>query len=85
IDSPDQETFLKILVTTAARFGMEVDEEKVAFMLFELYERDAVKFQAFHARFFCDQARALAQYKGSTPELSERALRSAWGNLFTSE
>ncbi|MEM9761863.1 MAG: ATPase [Pseudomonadota bacterium] len=85
IDSPDQETFLKILVTTAARFGMEVDEEKVAFMLFELYDRDKVKFQAFHARFFCDQARALAQYKGSTPELSERALRSAWGNLFTSE
>ncbi|MEM6943630.1 MAG: ATPase [Pseudomonadota bacterium] len=85
IDSPDQETFLKILVTTAGRFGMEVDEETVAFMLFELYGKDNVKFQAFHPRFFCDQARALAQYKGTKPELTDLSLRRAWGNLFTTE
>ncbi|MEM9781939.1 MAG: ATPase [Pseudomonadota bacterium] len=86
IDSPSRELFIKILASTARKSGMEVNEETVMFILDELYAKTPeAKLQGFHARFFCDQARALHTYLGTTPELSERALARAWGNLFTSE
>ncbi|MEL6336320.1 MAG: ATPase [Pseudomonadota bacterium] len=86
VDSPDKELFIKILVSTAKKFGIDVTEETVMFILEELYGKTPeAKFQGFHARFFCDQARALCAYKGEAPQLSELALIRAWGNLFTSE
>ncbi|MEM6973382.1 MAG: ATPase [Pseudomonadota bacterium] len=86
IDSPSRELFIKILASTARKSGMEIDEDRVMFIFDELYGKTPeAKLQGFHARFFCDQARALHTYLGSTPELSERALKRAWGNLFTSE
>ncbi|MEM6487917.1 MAG: ATPase [Pseudomonadota bacterium] len=86
IDSPSQEIFIKILASTARKFGMEVSEDNVYFILNELYgTTPEAKFQGFHARFFCDQARALCQYKAEPPALTELSLRRAWGNLFTEE
>jgi len=86
IDSPSQELYIKILAATAAKQGMELTEDSVFFILNELYGKTPeAKFQGFHARFFCDQAKALCAYLGEEPRLSERALRRAWGNLFTEE
>ncbi|MEO1458186.1 MAG: ATPase, partial [Pseudomonadota bacterium] len=85
IDSPDKATFIKILAYTAGKSGMELSEETVEYMFFELYEKDDAKYQAFHARWFCDQARALCAYKGVKPELTPDGLVKAWGNLFTDE
>lgn len=86
IDSPSQELFIKILAATARKQGVKLTEESILFMLEELYAKTPeAKFQGFHARFFCDQAKALCAYLGEEPELTERAMRRAWGNLFTSE
>ncbi|MGF1553751.1 MAG: ATPase [Paracoccaceae bacterium] len=86
IDSPSQELFIRILAATAKKQGVSFDENAVMFMLEELYAKTPeAKFQGFHARFFCDQAKALCAYLGEPPALTERAMRRAWGNLFTTE
>ncbi len=84
VDSPDLETFVEIFSRAAKRAGLELTEEILAFVLFELYEKEeGAKFQAFHPRFLIDQTLAICTYEGVRPQLREDYLRRAWANLFT--
>ena len=83
VDSPDREAFLKILAHTARKFGLELSEQVVHYILFELYEKTpGAKFQGFHPRFLCDQIMAMCIYKGVKPQFTPEFLDRAWRNLF---
>ncbi|MEM6973056.1 MAG: AAA family ATPase [Pseudomonadota bacterium] len=82
VDSPDLQTFLKIFATTAKRANMALTEETLQFVLSELYENHGKRMQAFHPRFFCDQARAICAFEGMAPALTPDVLIRAWENLF---
>jgi len=83
VDSPQQEDFLKILAHTARKFGLELTDEAVHYILFELYAKTpGAKFQGFHPRFLCDQIMAMSIYKGVKPQFAPEFLERAWANLF---
>lgn len=84
VDSPDLETFVEIFSRAAERSGLKLTEEVLAYILFELYEKqDGASFQAFHPRFLIDQTLAICTYEGTKPELRTDYLARAWRNLFT--
>jgi predicted ATPase with chaperone activity len=84
VDSPDLETFVEIFSRAADRAGLELTEEVLSYVLFELYEREeGASFQAFHPRFLIDQTLAICTYEGVKPQLREDYLARAWRNLFT--
>ncbi|GMG81347.1 ATPase [Paralimibaculum aggregatum] len=84
VDSPDIETFVDIFHRAAKRAGLELTEEILSFVMFELYEKEeGAKVQAFHPRFLIDQILAICTYEGTKPALREDYLRRAWGNLYT--
>ena len=66
IDRPDRRTFVKILVKTASKAGMAVDENVLSYILFELYAKHTkARFNAFHPRFLVDQCQSICSYQGS--------------------
>ncbi|MEM1344521.1 MAG: AAA family ATPase [Pseudomonadota bacterium] len=84
VDSPDLETYVDIFANTARRFGIELTEDTVSFVLFELYpSEEGAKYQAFHPRFLIEQVLAICAYEQVTPHLNRDYLRRAWRNLFT--
>ncbi|MEM7059194.1 MAG: ATPase [Pseudomonadota bacterium] len=86
VDQPDQQTYLQIFANTAWAFEMELTEEILGFILFELYEQTpGAELHAFHPRFLIEQTRAICTYKGVAPELRPEFLEKAWRNLFTQE
>ncbi|MEO0818837.1 MAG: AAA family ATPase [Pseudomonadota bacterium] len=82
VDSPDRALFLRIFAATAARAGLALSEEVLAFVLTELYEKHERTYQAFHPRFLIDQAFAICAYEGVPPALTPEVLERAWENLF---
>jgi predicted ATPase with chaperone activity len=86
VDKPDQDTFITIFVRTARKYGLEMDENTMRFILTELYGREAgAEFHAFHPRFLIDQVRAISAFEGVAPQFRPDFLRRAWGNLFVTE
>ncbi len=84
VDRPDQNTYLEIFLNAARAFDMEVTEEILGFVIFELYETTpGAELHAFHPRFLIEQTRAICTYKGVRPELRPEFLERAWKNLFT--
>ena len=83
MDRPDQRTFVKIFAKAAMGAGMAVDEETLAFLLFDLYGKSGAKYSAFHGRFLTDQVKAICAYEGRKSELSRETLTRAFRNLFT--
>ncbi|MEM1298781.1 MAG: AAA family ATPase, partial [Pseudomonadota bacterium] len=82
VDRPDRKLFVKILLKTAQRAGMPVDEEVLAFILFDLYGRHPeARFNAFHPRFLVDQCKSICAYQGIEPQLNPEVLTQAWDNL----
>ncbi|MEM9139678.1 MAG: ATPase [Pseudomonadota bacterium] len=82
IDRPDRKTFIKILVRAAAQSNMEISEETLAYILFDLYGADVnARFNAFHPRFLIDQCVSICTYQGIEPQLSPEVLDQAWQNL----
>lgn len=82
IDRPDRKTFVRILVRTAARAGVRLDEDVLAYILFELYGRNATaRFNAFHAPFLVDQCLNICAYRNMPPQMSPAVLDQAWQNL----
>lgn len=82
VDRPDRKLFVKILLKTARRAGMEIDEEILAYLLFDLYgTHPNARFNAFHPRFLIDQCKSICAYQGIAPQLSPEVLDQAWGNL----
>ncbi|MEM7543917.1 MAG: AAA family ATPase [Pseudomonadota bacterium] len=84
IGKPDEETFLRILINSCNRHKIAINEETVAFMLSELYQKTRAEYAAFHAEFLIDQVKAICTYEEVPLELKPEYLKRAWGNLFTS-
>ena len=86
VDRPDLDAFLQIFDNTARRFGMELDEATMVFILTELYEKtEGAEFAGFHPRFLIDQVRAISTFEDVAPAFRQDFLHRAWENLFTSE
>ncbi|MFK7941359.1 MAG: AAA family ATPase [Paracoccaceae bacterium] len=82
VDRPDRKLFVKILLKTAERSGLEINEEILAFILFDLYgAHPQARFNAFHPRFLIDQCKSICTYQGKNPELTPEILTQAWDNL----
>ncbi|MEM8699194.1 MAG: ATPase [Pseudomonadota bacterium] len=86
VDRPDRETYVRIFLKTAERFGLEVGEDVLPHLLLELYPKtEGAELQAFHPRFLIDQTRSICAYEQVDPQLRPDFLDKAWRNLFTSE
>ncbi|MEM7507075.1 MAG: ATPase [Pseudomonadota bacterium] len=86
VDKPDRDTYLKIFARTAQKFGMELTEDALTHVLFELYAKtDGAEFHAYHPRFLIDQTKSICTYECVDPQLRPEFLDKAWRNLFTSE
>ncbi|MEM9784577.1 MAG: ATPase [Pseudomonadota bacterium] len=86
VDRPDRETYVRIFLKTAERFGLEVGEDVLPHLLLELYPKtEGAELQAFHPRFLIDQTRSICAYEQVAPQLRPDFLDKAWRNLFTSE
>jgi len=84
VGPPDVETFIEIFSRVAQKFNLELDEEILSFVLFDLYEKEeGAEYHAFHPRFLVDQTLAICTYEGVEPALRKDFLRRAWANLFT--
>ena len=84
VGQPDMETYVEIFIRAGRRYGLEVSEEILSFVLFDLYENEAgAEFHAFHPRFLIEQTLAICAYEGVEPQLTRDYLRRAWRNLFT--
>lgn len=82
VDRPDRRTFVKILVRTARDSEMELDEETLAHILFDLYgQHPNARFNAFHPRFLIEQCRSICSYQNIKPQLTPEILERAWSNL----
>lgn len=82
IDRPNRKTFVRILVRTARSAGLKMDEDMLAYILFELYGRSpAARFNAFHARFLVDQCLNICAYRAIPPQMTPEVLDQAWQNL----
>ena len=86
VDRPDRNVMIQIYARAARKFGLELDEKIMGFILAELYGKtEGAHFAGFHARFLLDQIRAISSFEGVAPQLRPDFLERAWGNLFTSE
>ncbi len=84
VDKPDQDTFIQIFVDTADKFGVELTEEILGYIIFDLYgQAPGAEMHAFHPRFLIEQSMAICTYKGVDPELRPEFLAKAWRNLIT--
>ena len=84
VDKPTLPGFIKIMNMMAAKNGMELNEEILSFILFDLYEKTpGAEFRSFHPKFMTEQIKAICTYEGTEPELSRDNLRRAWANLYT--
>ena len=82
VDRPDRTSFVKILVRAAKNAGLDVTEDVLAYILFDLYGSSAnTRFNAFHPRFLVDQSVSICAYQGIDPQLNPSVLNLAWDNL----
>ncbi|MBK0398444.1 ATPase [Limibaculum sp. M0105] len=81
---PDRNQFIRIFARTAQRNGMTLDEDTLAYVLFELYGKTAnAAFHAFHPRFLVEQSLAICAYEGVEPQLKPEFLKRAWAHMVT--
>ena len=82
VDRPDRKTFVKILVLTARQSGLELSEETLAYIMFDLYgQHPNARLNAFHPRFLIEQCASICAYQNIPPRLSPDILDRAWTNL----
>ncbi len=83
IDRPDQDTYVEIFVKAARKFGVDLTEEVLGFVIFDLYGKTpGAEMHAFHPHFLIEQTKAICTYKGVPTELRPEFLARAWKNLF---
>ncbi len=86
VDKPDQDTYIQIFARTAKRFGLQLDERTMLFVLSELYATtEGAQFAGFHPRFLIDQVNSISAFEGVAPQLRPDFLRRAWENLFVAD
>jgi len=84
VDRPDLETFITIFVRAAESYSLNLDEDVLSFVLYDLYDKqEGAEFHAFHPRFLIEQTLAICTYEQVRPQLRPDYLRRAWRNLFT--
>lgn len=82
VDRPDRKMFVKILARTTRKAGLTLDEEVLAYILFDLYGRSpTARFNAFHPQFLVDQCRSICAYRNIPPQMTPEVLDQAWQNL----
>lgn len=82
VDRPSRDIFVRILVRAASQAGLEVTEDVLAHLLFDLYGANAeTRFNAFHPRFLIDQSVSICAFRGIEPQLTTEVLDQAWKNL----
>ncbi|MEL6998930.1 MAG: ATPase [Pseudomonadota bacterium] len=82
IDRPDRKAFVKILVRAAQQSAMNLDEETLTYIMFDLYgQHPSARFNAFHPRFLIEQCRSICAYQNIRPQLTPDVLDRAWDNL----
>lgn len=83
---PDVDTYIEIFSRAAQKYGLELTEELLSFVLFDLYEKqDGSEYHAFHPKFLIEQTLAICTYEDVEPELRRDYLRRAWQNLYTAD
>ena len=83
---PDRDQFIRIFARTAQRNGMALDEETLAFVLFDLYgQTPSAAFHAYHPRFLVEQSLAICAYEGVEPQLKPEFLSRAWQHMVTAK
>ncbi|MHA1537858.1 MAG: ATPase, partial [Alphaproteobacteria bacterium] len=86
VGPPSKELYIKIFARCAREYGLELTEEILAHLLFELYpNQPGAEFHAFHPRFLIEQTVAICTYEGARPELRKDFLDRAWVNLFAKD
>jgi len=86
VGRPSKELYIKIFARCAREYGLELTEEILAYLLFELYpNQPGAEFHAFHPRFLIEQTVSICTYEGVKPELRKDFLNRAWINLFAKD
>lgn len=82
VDRPELKIFIKIFARVAAKEGIELTEDTIAYVLLDLYGKTpGAKFNAFHPRFLMDQAKSICAYQGKDLEMTPEVLDQCWENL----
>jgi predicted ATPase with chaperone activity len=83
---PSQDLYIKIFARAAKQFGLTVDENILAYLLFERYpNQPGAQLHAFHPKFLIEQTLSICTYEGVRPELRKDFLDRAWINLFSKD
>jgi predicted ATPase with chaperone activity len=83
---PSKDLYIKIFARCAREYGLELTEEILAHLLFDLYpNQPGAEFHAFHPRFLVEQTISICRYEGAKPELRRDFLDRAWVNLFAKD
>jgi predicted ATPase with chaperone activity len=86
VGQPSKELYIKIFARCAHQFGLELTEDVLAYLLFDLYpNQPGAEFHAFHPRFLIEQTISICTYEGVKPELRKDFLKRAWINLFSKD
>jgi len=83
IGPPSDDLYIRIFVNCAHDYGLEIDEEVLAHILFELYpNQPGSQKHAFHPKFLIEQTLSICTFEGVKPELRKDFIDRAWLNLF---
>jgi len=86
VGQPSQDLYIKIFIRCAQDFGLTVDEDTLAYLLFEKYpNQPGAELHAFHTRFLIEQTLSICTYDGVKKELRRDFLDRAWINPFTKD
>ncbi|MBY8976240.1 AAA family ATPase [Rhodobacteraceae bacterium NNCM2] len=83
MDRPSRDTYIRIFLKTAKAYGLSVDEDLLAFVLFELYEESGRNYSSFHPKFLIEQSLSICSFEGCEPQLRPDFMKRAWENLTT--
>jgi len=86
IGPPSDDLYIRIFVNAARQYGLTVDEDILAYILFELYPKQpGAQKHAFHPKFLIEQTLSICTFEGVKPELRKDFLDRAWVNLFAKD
>lgn len=83
IGPPSDDLYIRIFVNCARQYGLEIDEDSLAHILFDLYpNQPGAQKHAFHPKFLIEQTLSICTFEGVKPQLRRDFLDRAWLNLF---
>jgi predicted ATPase with chaperone activity len=81
VNPPTVEDFTEIFRRICDSYGLEFNEETLAYLLNSFYLKHKVPFAGFHPKFIVEHVIAACHYKGTPPRLSRQVLGDALENM----